>query len=84
MRGRDPDQNRPEADMGCTQVDDAIELIRMEYLEMPGMALTGDQARRLWSLPADLCQRALEDLLESRFLTLNRNGAYVRACDGDR
>lgn len=70
--------------MACTQVDDAIELIRMEYLEMPGMVLTYDQARRLWSLPADLCQRALEDLLTSRFLTQTRNGAYVRASDGDR
>jgi hypothetical protein len=38
--------------------DDAVQLIRLEYLEMPGMALTYEQARRLWNLPADLCQRA--------------------------
>ena len=67
--------------MGCTQIDDAVQLIRLEYLEMPGMALTYEQARRLWSLPADLCQSALDDLLSSRFLTRTTEGAYVRASD---
>jgi len=60
--------------------DDAVQLIRLEYLEMPGMVLTYEQARRLWNLPADLCQRALDELLVSRFLKLTRHGAYVR-CD---
>ncbi len=64
--------------------DDAVQLIRLEYLEMPGMALTYEQARRLWNLPADLCQRALDDLLVSRFLTLTRHGAYVRCDAGTR
>jgi len=44
------------------------------------MVLTYEQARRLWNLPADLCQRALDELLVSRFLKLTRHGAYVR-CD---
>lgn len=70
--------------MCVTQIDDAVQLIRLEYLEMPGMTLTYDQARRLWNLPADLCQRALDDLLAVRFLSRTRHGAYVRAGDGGR
>ena len=66
--------------MDYTRVDDAVELIRLEYLEMPGMVLTYEQARRLWNLPADLCQKALDDLLGSHFLKRTRRGAYVR-CD---
>ena len=68
--------------MDYTRVDDAIELIRLEYLEMPGMALTDEQARRLWNLPTDLCQKALNDLLGSRFLKRTRHGAYVRGDAG--
>ena len=66
-----------------TQIDDAVQLIRLEYLEMPGMALTYEQARRLWNLPADLCQQALDGLLAARFLKRTRHGAYVRASAGE-
>lgn len=70
--------------MESVRVDDAVELIRLEYLEMPGMMLTSEQARRLWNLPQDLCQQALDDLLADRFLARTRHGAYVRAHDGER
>ena len=70
--------------MKCMDVDDAVQLIRLEYLEMPGLALTQDQVRRLWSFPADLCQRALDRLLSARFLTRTVEGIYVRMTDGAR
>ena len=64
--------------MPLTQVEDAVELIRMEYAELPGLALTFWQAQRLWNLPNDLCERALRTLTESRFLARTVDGMYVQ------
>jgi hypothetical protein len=64
--------------MPLTQVEDAVELIRMEYAELPGLKLTFWQAQRLWDLSDELCARALRTLTESAFLTKTADGAYVR------
>ena len=64
--------------MPILQVEDAAELIQMEYAEMPGLKLTLWQARRLWNLSEDLCERALARLTASGFLTQTADGAYVR------
>ena len=55
------------------------ELIRMEYLELPGLKLTLWQTQRLWNLPEDVCRQALTVLTQSRFPTRAADGAYVRA-----
>jgi hypothetical protein len=52
--------------------------IRGEFLESPGLRLTLDQAARLWHMDAATCASALMQLVADRFLTRNRNGAYVR------
>lgn len=65
--------------MSLMQIDDAIELIRMEYADLPGLKLTLWQAQRLWDLPNDVCARALTVLTESRFLARTVDGAYVRS-----
>lgn len=64
--------------MPILQVEDAAELIQMEYAEMPGLKLTFWQARRLWNLSEDLCARALAALTASGFLAQTSDGAYVR------
>lgn len=57
--------------------------VRAEYLEVPGLALTRDQARRLWGLDAETCDLLLAALVESRFLRRTaRHARYLRA-DGD-
>ena len=56
--------------------------IRAEYLEMPGLRLTMEQARRLWGVDSELCQLALDALVEERFLCVRADGTYVRATDG--
>jgi DNA-binding IclR family transcriptional regulator len=64
-----------------------LDRIRGEFREMPGLALTVEQARRLWSLDAPTCHEALAYLVETGFLSLKPNGAYARASDltiGDR
>ena len=45
--------------MEFIELEDALELIRMEYAEMPGLQLTFWQAQRLWNLPSELCASAL-------------------------
>lgn len=62
--------------------DQATELllyrIRGEFLEMPGLRLTQEQAARLWNMDAAVCAAALMRLVADRFLTRTRHGAYVR------
>jgi hypothetical protein len=60
-------------------VDEAVELIRMEYAEMPELRLTFWQAQRLWNLSDELCHRALAVLTRSGFLARTRDGAYVHS-----
>ena len=50
--------------------------IRGEYLEMPGLRLTPAQARRLWGLEQNECQRLLDALVNARFLRRTHDGAY--------
>jgi hypothetical protein len=60
------------------QIDEAMALMRMEFLEMPELKLTLYQARRLWNLPADVCEVALSTLVRSEFLVVTREGSYLR------
>ncbi|HEX8029937.1 MAG TPA: hypothetical protein VF491_15800 [Vicinamibacterales bacterium] len=52
--------------------------IRGEFLEMPGMRLTIEQASRLWQIDAATCTSALMRLVAEHFLTRTRHGAYAR------
>ena len=55
------------------------QIIRGEFLEIPGLRLTSDQIQRLWGLHRDVCAAVLEDLLHQHFLQLTADGHYVRA-----
>jgi len=57
---------------------EAVELIQMEYAEMPELKLTFGQAQRLWNLSEELCERALTALTASGFLARASDGSYVR------
>lgn len=67
--------------MNALQIDDLVNLMRMEYLEMPDLKLTMLQARRLWDAPADLCHGALTLLVEAGFLMQSRDGKFLRRGD---
>jgi hypothetical protein len=56
--------------------------VRAEYLEMPGLNLTREQARCLWALDAETCDQLLDYLVESGFLLRTRHDSYVRADAG--
>ncbi len=59
-------------------VRDLLSRARGEYLEMPGLSLTLEQAQRLWALDRATCSRLLSGLVQSQFLRQRRDGSYVR------
>ena len=72
--------------MNGTQVtlDEAL-LQRMysEFLEMPGLRLTCQQAQRLWGLDERTCAELLEFLVDVKFLHQPGHGMYTRLTDGN-
>lgn len=50
-----------------------------EYVEMPGLQLTLEQAQRLFGLGKSECGVVLESLVECRILLQLPNGKYSRA-----
>jgi len=47
-----------------------------EFVEMPCLRLTEAQARRLFALRADVCQRILTRLVETKALIVGPDGRY--------
>ena len=56
--------------------------IRGEFLEMPGLRLTVEQASRLWTLDRATSQRMLDRLTSAGFLARAEGGGYLRASAG--
>ena len=65
-----PEQTRP--------TDEVLRRVQCEFLEMPGLRLTGAQARRLWGLDAAVCEALLGALVDAKFLFQTRDGAFMR------
>lgn len=59
-----------------------VRRVHGEYIEMPDLQLTPEQAQRLLGLGERECPAVLECLVESRVLARRRDGRYVLA--GDR
>jgi hypothetical protein len=59
-------------------IQDVVRRIRGEFLEMPGLRLTPQQAQRLWRLDQSACDAVLGALVDARFLARTRDGAFVR------
>lgn len=55
-----------------------LDRVRGEYLEMPGLSLTEQQAQRLWGFDSAACQALLGALAQAGFLRRTESGAYVR------
>jgi hypothetical protein len=62
--------------------DEIITRIAVDYIEMPDLKLTARQARRLWNVPAEACDRALAALVERGFLVQSRSGTFLRRASG--
>ena len=59
-----------------------VDRLRAEYLEMPGLRLTSQQAQRLCGVERTDCQTALDALVDASFLCRKPDGAYARLTDG--
>lgn len=53
-----------------------------EYIEMPGLRLTSQQAQRLWAVDAKTCNAVLDSLVALRFLGCGADGKYGRVTEG--
>ena len=54
-----------------TRIQDLVRRVRGEFLEMPGLRLTLQQARRLWRLDEFMCDAVLAVLVDAHFLAQN-------------
>jgi hypothetical protein len=63
--------------------NDLLTRIRGEFLEMPGLRLTLEQAQRLCGVAPALCKTVLDSLVDANFLCIRPDGAYARSIDGD-
>lgn len=61
------------------RVSDWAQLVRSEFVQMPGLCLTKPQAQRLWGLDPITCEAVLETLVDAEFLRRTRDGFYLRA-----
>jgi hypothetical protein len=61
------------------KLDEMMKRICGEYMEMPGLMLNRQQARRLWQVDDAFCGELLDYLVKSRFLRRRPDGHYVRA-----
>jgi len=60
------------------ELNGVVQRVRSEFLEMPGLRLTPDQARRLWGLENDLCRAVIDALVDEAFLRRTPTGAVMR------
>jgi len=67
-----------------THVDasNLLQRIQGEFLEMPGLRLTPEQAERLWGLDHQTCADVLANLVLEKFLTCAADGRYARLTEG--
>ena len=71
-----------------TSLDDSVDAdlitrVLGEYREMPGLAVTQAQARRLWGCDAVTCSRVIEVLVTQGHLRWSREGLLIRAWPGE-
>jgi hypothetical protein len=65
--------------MSPTELHAAVERVRGEFLEMPGLRLTVPQAARLWAMDVPSCEAVLAVLIRSSFLRWTPSGAVTRS-----
>jgi hypothetical protein len=63
----------------CDRIAAWCAIVRTDFDEVPGMRLTVERARQLWSLDTDSCRCVLERLVDSDFLVRGRDGCFGRA-----
>jgi hypothetical protein len=60
-------------------VEDWMERVRAEYWEMPGLALTKAQIRKMWGIGPEECDELVGALVSAGFLRQTAQNRYVIA-----
>jgi len=60
------------------ELNSIVQRVRSEFLEMPGLQLTPDQACRLWNLERETCLEVIQTLVAQAFLHWTASGAVAR------
>ncbi len=66
----------------ATSTDTVLQRIFNEFMEMPGLRVTSQQAQRLWGLDRETCLEVLDTLVKAKFLARTSHGMYSRLSDG--
>jgi hypothetical protein len=83
LDARKADEDSAASRQGAeTPLDNLARRIRAEFLEMPGMYLTGAHIQRLCGADGSPCQASLDALVEAKFLCVRTDGTYTRLSDG--
>jgi hypothetical protein len=69
--------------MSISRQEQALERLRAEYLEMPGMRLKLEQVQRLCGIEPAICKVVLDSLVNAKFLCVKSDGCYARLADGE-
>ena len=70
--------------MASHRIEDALQLLRAEYLDMPGLSMTPTQVARLLDLDQPTAEVILEALEGSHFLERIPDGRFAHAQHQDR
>jgi hypothetical protein len=68
----------PHTERRATSLRELTQRVRAEYLEMPGLSLTEQQARRILNLDEGQCKAVLRTLEDAEFLRRTPDGVFVR------
>jgi hypothetical protein len=68
--------------MEVLTADELLRRVRGEFMEMPGLRLTPQQAQRLWGIDDRTCAAVLQFLVLDAFLTRSADGRYARLTEG--
>ncbi len=75
--GVDSRHTRSRFPMASQPIEDAVQLLRVEYLEMRDLALTPSQVAALSDLDGETAAAVLRALEDSRFLERTPNGRFI-------
>jgi hypothetical protein len=64
-------------------VHSALERIRAEFSEMPGLRLTADQVQRLCGVDWETCHAVLDALVGAKVLRVDMHGRYALQTTGE-
>lgn len=64
--------------MSPIEVHAVADRVRSEFIEMPGLRLTTQQAARLWGLDATACEKVIDTQVRAAFLRWTPSGAVTR------